>query len=351
MSSAKPPYRIGWIVDSAPRHAYSLPWQRMGAVSLIRYGGIARYLNRTDPQFTMERYLPWRHYAAVVVVKKLNQSCLRLTERLQKKGVRVLFDSNVNYYEEWGDFQISGTRPTPEQKSLAELMTRQADVVIADSVYLQPLCRALNPKTVYIPDAVDTDVYYPNPERTTAPSRLRLIWSGVSKKAHHLRLVEEALIRLKDQLDLHLVISPPSPNNPPSPVIERLRIAMNARISYFSYATYPQHLREADVIISPKILSSSYEMGHTEYKIALGMATALPALASPQPSYKEAIRHGQEGWICQTSEEWETAFKRCIQNPQECQAIGQRARKRIEDYYSIPVVAQQYRQVLLETLG
>src|SRR5690349_1803336 len=133
MSTDKRTVRIGWIADSAPSRAYPLPWQALGPVSRIRYGEVARYIGRTDPTFQMERFWPFRRYDAVVVIKKLNEPCLALVRRLQARGTKILFDSNVNYYETWGTYEIPGTEPRADQIRLAEEMTRLADLVVADS--------------------------------------------------------------------------------------------------------------------------------------------------------------------------------------------------------------------------
>lgn len=352
MSTDKSTIRVGWVVDAAPRRAFSFPWQKMGTASAIRYGQVARWIARHDPLFAMERYRPWRNYDIVVFVKKLNEPILRLAECLQRRGTRILFDSNVNYYEWWGDFQIPGTRPTPDQHRQAEILTSMADVVVADSVYLEKVCRRYQDRVVWIPDAVDTDVFHPpaTPRRRSAQQKLRCIWSGMSKKAHHLSLIANVLEALRDRLEIHLVIGRPHPADPPSAVIGQLEKRLGAEVTHFDYSQFPADLQRADVILSPKILSSAYEMGHTEYKISLGMAVGLPALASPQPSYLEAL-HGQGGGlICRTVEDWEKALCQLHQDPAYAQELGHQARRRVVEKYSVPVVAERYRATLLYAL-
>ena len=51
-------------------------------------------------------------------------------------------------------------------------------------------------------------------------------------------------------------------------------------------------------------------MGHTEYKITLGMAVGLPAIASPQQSYVEAIGAHGGGIIARSTAEWVDALQR-----------------------------------------
>jgi glycosyltransferase involved in cell wall biosynthesis len=317
---------------------------------LIRYGGIARYLNKKS-NFNMEMYRPWRRYDAVVFVKMMNPRCQKLAHELKNKGTQVLFDANVNYYEEEGDYIVPGTRPTPEQKMWATSMTSLADAVVADSQYLADVCRLYNPVVEWIPDAVDTDFFSPAPkQKDKTPGKLKLVWSGVGKKARPLELIEPVLMKLKDRVELEIITSPNEPHNIWSDVMERLVKAGIAKISLYSYKTYPHSLRKSDVIISPRFLENAYEKAHTEYKITLGMSAGLPALASPQMSYLEALKNGG-GIICHSVAEWERALNDFIDHPEKRREMGLKARQQVQETYSIPAVAKKYGTFLLDSLN
>ncbi|SRR5258706_8331208 len=339
--------RVGWVLDTSPKRTWALPWDRLSPVAQIRFGGIARHLKNTD-EFHMEQYRPWVRYDAVVFVKIMSDAAFELARALKKRGTRVLFDTNVNYYESWGDFVVPGTEPTPVQQNEARRMTESADAVVADSSYLMDLCKKLNPKTTFIPDAVDTDFFRPAARSSAASGPLTLIWSGIGKKAYHLEVIEKLLVDLKSNVRLVLVPSRPTSYDPPAPVLERLQKAMGATLVYWDYRRYRDLLSASDLVISPKHLSSSYEMAHTEYKITLGMAMHLPALASAQRSYIEAIGDGVGGQICATPEEWRTVLERYLSDRHLLEIHGAQARDRVVARYAIPVVAQQYARFLQE---
>ena len=103
---------------------------------------------------------------------------------------------------------------------------------------------------------------------------------------------------------------------------------------------------EADVIISPKFLTSGYEMAHTEYKISLGMALGLPAVASPQPSYVEAIECHGGGMVARTPREWIEALTCLADSPERRAAMGALAQQTVRERYATPVVARHYLDVL-----
>ena len=92
------------------------------------------------------------------------------------------------------------------------------------------------------------------------------------------------------------------------------------------------------VLISPRFLDNSYNLGHTEWKITLGMACGRLAFCSPVPSYADvAARSGGRGLrICANDAEWDAALD---------------ARATVEQHYSTPVVAAQHAELLSRLLS
>jgi glycosyltransferase involved in cell wall biosynthesis len=100
------------------------------------------------------------------------------------------------------------------------------------------------------------------------------------------------------------------------------------------------------VIVSPKRLCNGYELGHTEWKITLGMAAGLPAVASPQRSYVEAIGHRGGGVVADGPDEWRGALERLRDDVSYRRDLGERAAETVRERYATPVVAAEYRDLL-----
>ena len=303
----------------------------------MRIANVARWLNR-NTRLVNELYRPDRRYDVVVFVKAMDERAQAEAERARTRGATVVFDANVNYYEIWGDYDLPGTQPTPEQQRDAEAMTRGSDAVVADSSYLLGIVRRYNERAEWIPDNVDTSVF--RPRRAHEERRLRLVWSGRSHKTKPLELLAEPLAALGDAELLVVSDSPPR---------ELDALSAVARCSYeaFSLRGYARALRRCDAIVSPKRLVNGYELGHSEWKITLGMAVGLPAVAGPQQSYVEAIGTHGGGIVADSAEEWTAAFER-LRDPAERAELGARARRTVEERYSTPVVARRYGDFLLE---
>lgn len=330
---------IGWITAQtlAPGAGTDCLGCLSGAVGM-RVGNNARWINRNTDEFWNESYRPDRRYDVVVFFKAMDAACQAEAERLRSEGTRIIFDANVNYYEIWGEYDIDDTRPTPTQQEAAIAMTRGAHHVVADSSYIAGIARHHNAQVTWIPDNIDPTLFRRRPPRVS-DRPVRIVWSGVSKKADHLLLVRDVLARLRGA-EL-VVVSDAIPA-----VVAELEKAIPVRFVRYSDAAYARTLRGCDIIISPKRLINAYELGHTEYKITLGMAVGLPAVASPQPSYVEAISHAGGGILAETPEQWLTALQNLVEDARRREDLGERAARTVRERYTTAVTAASYLQVL-----
>jgi glycosyltransferase involved in cell wall biosynthesis len=333
-SSAK---RVGWVTSSS-LDAERPTFRGLPPPVAMRVTNIARWIDANDGGLRNELYERGGRYDVVVFVKAMSDSHLDVAERAQATGARVVFDANVNYYEVWGEYDLPGTKPTEEQRAEATAMTTLADWVVADSSYLLGVVRKLTERASWIPDNVDTTLFRPARRRRRGGS-LRLVWSGMARKAKPLLLARDAFAALEDA-ELTVVS-----NEEPAELAE-LRRAIPTRFVPFDLRGYARLLREQDVIVSPKRLVNGYELGHSEWKITLGMATGLPAVASPQQSYVEAIGHRGGGIVAESPEEWTEALARLAAEPSLRDELGARAAETVRERYATPVVAREYRDLL-----
>jgi len=333
--------RVGWITyDAFPDR--KTRFSQLDSFTSMRVGQVADWLNRHAAGFRHELYRRGRLYDVVVFQKMMNAQCQDEAAAIQARGAKVIFDANVNYYEVWGDYFIAGTEPTAEQQRDAIAMTRAADWVVADSTYLEGVISKITPRVTWIPDNVNLDVYGAV-GRYEAVRPVRLVWSGVGKKAAHLLDIRDVLARL-DGFELVLVT-----DTPPDCLAELERCLPCSVVCGFRDRSYAEILRGCDIIISPKRLVNAYEMAHTEYKIALGMAVGLSAVASPQQSYVEIIGVRNGGVIAASADEWYAALTTLGRDLAARQEMGARGRATVRERYSTPVVASQY-HALLERL-
>lgn len=334
-------FRVGWVTyDAFPRRKRR--WAQLDSFTGMRVGNVARWLNAHASHSFSELYDPDQRYDVVVFQKTMHAACQAEAEKIRAYGGKVIFDANVNYYETWGDYFVPGTEPTRQQQHDAVWMTTFADHVVADSSYLADVIRPHNARVTWIPDNVDLEVYRGQRTHGTQ-SPVRLVWSGVAKKAAHLLLIVDALASLQ-AVELTLVV-----DERPECLAE-LQRALPCRTVRFSNAAYARTLLESDIIVSPKRLVNAYELAHTEYKITLGMAVGLPVVASPQRSYIEALADGG-GILASTDQAWRDALQTLASDAALRADHGERGRQTVIARYSTPVVAAAYGRLIEQVAG
>jgi glycosyltransferase involved in cell wall biosynthesis len=87
-----------------------------------------------------------------------------------------------------------------------------------------------------------------------------------------------------------------------------------------------------------------YNLAHTEWKISLGMACGLPAIASPVPSYVDVAERseGAAVSICRSDEDWTRAIESFFENPARLAEAGRAAREVVQRHYETGVVARRH---------
>jgi len=346
--------RIGWVITD---QLESMPyWPRINTgvsgVSLARLHWIMpRVNNDRGNELYYEVFKPWRQYDGLVFLKAMGDKAHRLARRYLNSGKPVIFDANVNYYEINGVEHYDGMLPTSTQQKAAVAMTGVASAVICDSELIAERCRTHNQAVFWLPDNVEMNQVPFATDRCKA-RRLRLVWSGEALKLFELLLIEECLRRFSDHIHLVLVTGDLSVLSRWSECYRKRfrRLLDDVSVEMLPYRGI-EHLFEtysrADIVISPRFLDNSYNLGHTEWKVTLGMACGCLAIASPVPSYQTVFDRSSDGEIviCNTSADWVAAFDALLVG-----GISKETRKLstqlVDQHYSSEVLAKDHCRVV-----
>lgn len=361
---------VGFIINSRRPQWTALPrglrpwhmatgWPDRGSpMHFMRFGWVADEVNlRPEHGLRYELFKPWRDYDAVVFLKSMEHGCANLAGALQAGGRRVVFEANVDYYSEVAPGTLPPELvPDSSQRDKAVRMTGTADAVIASSRRLAEVCRPWNTRVAWVPDNIPTRLVPPPARSPSSPAeRLEIWWSGMPAKTADLLLIAGVLARLGNRVRLNLVTADLAPAlaRLPGETAMRLRELLSGvphRLHRFRsipdllalYGTGP------GVIISPRFLDNPYNAAHSEWKITLGMACGLTAVASPQPSYLDVAdrcEHPQALTVCRTDEEWEAALVRALEGGGQAEA-SEAARDVVRRHYSTEVVARLHAETL-----
>lgn len=351
---------IGWIVgDQLERNTWFHRPHLSGGSGLVRYQWVRRYVN-THPELGVHYtlYRPWKRLDGVIFQKSMGPKSLKVLREAQSRGKLAIFDANVNYYERWGSEYYEGMLPTPEQTSDARAMTSEADAVIADSSYISGICRRYNERVHWIPDSVRMDLVPPASAGRAGSGPLRLLWSGQALKLFELLVIGDVLKELGKHIELVLVTNSLDAAGRWDREIRRrfeqlLDSVPHRIVEYRSIEHLWNVYAEGGVFISPRFLDNSYNMGHTEWKIALAMACGRLCLCSPVPSYRDLAERSAGGGIrlCTESGDWLTHLEAVMKGSIDLDMEGAAARQTIAAHYSTEKIARAHAEHVSSLLG
>ena len=329
-------------------------------VGYMRFGWIADYVNRSNRGVLYELYRPWRSYDAVVFLKSMGTACEELLARIKDRGVMGVFDANVDYFTPAkGNFYYNGMAPTEMQRMDALRLARACDCVIADSAHLAEVAGRKHGNVVWIPDSVRDDLIHATSEwRPRRNERLVLLWSGQLIKMFELLKIKDVLVEYSSRLQLRIITNGTGiPDAWYEPYKSEFRdLLKKVSCEFIPFTSIEALLGVYDtggVFISPRFLDNSYNLGHTEWKIALAMARGRFVLCSEQPSYMDVDSRADHRGIriCRTDDDWRNAFENIFADRIDWQTEQEASAAVIRRYYSTSVVASQHGEFITKLLS
>lgn len=362
-------YRVGFIADNQlPRFSANFfakgslkhfvsGWPSSTGAGFMRCGWIIDFVSSNYEDVVYEWYRPWRKYQVVVFGKSFNGECINFAKRLKNKGVKVIFDINVDYFTDpFGPFFYRGMEPSVQQVSNAKLMASIADGIIAASEHIADKCEQYGP-VQWIPDNIRKDILPQGASNSFSPNgKVRFLWSGMPQKLADLLVIEDLLLKYSSRFELVLVTRYMHLlERCFSPYFERLKKLLDQLDSVvIPFKSIEQLLAvyaEGGIFLSPRFLDNSYNLGHSEWKITLPMSVGVPVICSPLQSYITAAERADGGVrICHDQEEWAACFTQLFNGALFQQEEHRAAGRMVEQYYQTDVTAGQHYNFVKEFL-
>ncbi len=333
-SKAIAPLFFGWKGSSSISNARLSPLIKQPCLQLLG--------------LSYEVYRPWQRYDAIVFLKSMNAEAFRLALQCQKRNIPTVFDLNVDYLSTpAGTYYYHGMAPTVEQNHQARAMARTCKAVIADSSLLKEIALEYNDNTVWIPDCIeDRYIHRSSKWRPSKNEPLPLLWCGEAVKLFDLLVVEDALRSHSKRFVLRIITNSIS-------AIERLftpwrdrlkKLLHDLNVEIIPFQSIENLLSCYDrggIFISPRFLDSSYNIGHTEWKITLPMARGRLALCSPLQSYMDVARFADDQGIriCNSLDDWHHAFEELSESSFDWDNQQENACHVVRSHYSASIVA------------
>lgn len=251
---------------------------------------------------------------------------------LRKFSRKLVFDfDDAIYYRH--DAQEAIESATRYHKF--NFLIKQVDLVIAGNRVLADYSGQSNKDVVIVPSAVETR-NIPVKDYSRTSEKIIIGWVGGGVNLHHLNALSPVLQRLSREYSLELrVLSNKAVNIP----------AVDVKFIPWGLDIQEREIALFDIGVMPLPLNRHSE-GKCGYKALQYMAAAVPPVVSDVGVGREIVGHGKEGFVAKTDDDFYEALKLLIENRSLRQEMGTRARRKVEELYSVEVVGRQVADVL-----
>jgi glycosyltransferase involved in cell wall biosynthesis len=110
--------------------------------------------------------------------------------------------------------------------------------------------------------------------------------------------------------------------------------------------TEMEDLAEIQIGIMPLVLDAWSE-GKCGFKALQYMALGMAGIVSPVGVNTKIIQHGENGFIAETTQEWEDALRLLLENKQLRSELGNRALESIQQKWSVDSWKENYLELLI----
>lgn len=190
--------------------------------------------------------------------------------------------------------------------------------------YLADQARKFNKNVVVNPTTIDTDHLH-NLVKDKFPHKVTIGWTGSHSTIKYLESVVPVLQKLEKEFDFDfLVIADKEPEF-------QLR---SLKFVPWNKQTEIVDLFKIDLGIMP-LEDDKWAKGKCGFKALQYMALGIPAMVSPVGVNTKVVDHGVNGWICNSTEEWESYLREILEKKRSLDAYSAAARTKIVENYSV----------------
>ena len=202
-------------------------------------------------------------------------------------------------------------------------LIKNASLVIVGNEYLKNYALKNEAKRVeIIPTSVDIKKYN---HKNSKNDIFTIGWIGSPSTISYLSLIHDALKKVSKVYDFKLKLIGIS-----NYIIEGVDI----ECFKWSFENETKLLSEIDLGIMP-LPDNFFERGKCGYKLIQYGASNKPSIASPIGINNKIIKHGFNGFLAKTNNDWARYITILINDTEMCNKLGLNARERVENEFTI----------------
>jgi glycosyltransferase involved in cell wall biosynthesis len=208
-----------------------------------------------------------------------------------------------------------------------------AQTVIAGNNYLAERARRYNKNVIIIPTTIDTDFHFPKLQ-LREKEFITIGWSGSISTIKHFEMIVPTFVSLYEKYSERLRFKLMGAEN---------YVHSNLKINCVKWAeeTEVDVLNTFDIGIMP-LPNDEWANGKCGLKGLSYMACGVATVMSNVGVNSQIIQHGENGFLCETEDDWLKTLSLLIENSELRNEMGKKGRVTVMEKYSVNAVKNLY---------
>lgn len=289
------------------------------------------------------RLLRGRRFDLIFIQKGILCTNLRGFDQLARgTGRPLVFDLDDSVYgRNLVEFRLSFLKFLQDGDQTAKVSS-QCRAVVAGNRYLGEQALQFNRKVFVIPTPVDTRRFLPRREDLKPVRKETVIgWIGMHRGLPYVQSLERVFQTLSRRYPIRVRLITRAAKQP-------FRLdGVETELIPWSYETEVQAMQGIDIGVMP-LFKDEWTEGKCSLKVLQYMALGLPSVSSRLGTNEEVIADGQDGFLAGDEEEWVRKLSELIEDASLRKKMGEAARSKVVERYSLERMAPRLAEVLKE---
>jgi len=289
--------------------------------------------------------------ADVVVWMKLHtQQSLGLFAELKQKYEKPFLTEIDDYVFTIPQTNIASTVYGPGQP-LTQMFVEQmkmSDGLICSTPCLAELYKRFNDDIMVVENSIDLSLWdFAAPRRKS--HRVNIGWAGGGTHVEDLDIIKEPIFEVLNKYkNVHFTIwAGETPWGYPGWMKDHERIHRIYKAK--TIKAYPKAFRKAgfDIGIAP-LVDNNFNRGKSNLRWLEYSASGIPTVASDVMHFSQSIKHGFNGFLCESKEDWVNCLSNLVESDNLRQTIGLNAKNTVKAEWNPQKMGSKYLHYLKE---
>jgi glycosyltransferase involved in cell wall biosynthesis len=264
---------------------------------------------------------------------------------LKRTGIPLVYDFDDAIYTK-ADGHFASAASLCQARSRLHKVLQCSDVVVVGNKHLAHYAENFARRVEIIPTPVDCHCFRPLATQPDQKGRVIVGWVGTGEQhLPHLQLLRQPLeeVGKSHPVTLRLIGVMRSQR-----IRDCFRSANRVAVEFVDWVPpqdMPREINRFHIGVMP-LRDSEWARGKCGLKALEYMACGVATVCSPVGINADIIRHGRNGFLASTLDEWTEALSRLADSAPLRLNLGRAARRTVEEQYSLEVAAPRLAELL-----